>query len=213
MACKNIKTAIRAHTDRSTIYIYIYIYREREREKAGDTYIGYPSDEMNVIVSDKSISICIITYVACLGEYTPPKGRAKWIFQHPAQCIVAVSQIGWAHETERAIRTNELQTWHQSILRQLDELTQLLQPSNNMKQTKMITAHLPLQRAIVQALLITDIHGRDIVESLVQRTSTTGSIRSADRGVSDLIPSLDLCSDFHWTKQMRYMHMRLLRAI
>ncbi|KAL3669840.1 hypothetical protein V7S43_005217 [Phytophthora oleae] len=115
----------------------------------------------------------------CLGDYQH-SSREMWLFRHPAQAIAVVSYIIWAKECELCFRSQaqdpvrELSNWHQTICTQLSNLTHLVRTNLS-----------SVQRRVVVSLVTTDVHFRDIVESLVAK-------RVMDE------------NDFLWQQQLRY---------
>ncbi|KAK1931064.1 Dynein heavy chain 6 [Phytophthora citrophthora] len=115
----------------------------------------------------------------CLGDYQH-SSREMWLFRHPAQAIAVVSYIIWAKECELCFHSQtqdpvrELSNWHQTICAQLSNLTHLVRTNLS-----------SVQRRVVVSLVTTDVHFRDIVESLVLKRVTDES-------------------DFLWQQQLRY---------
>lgn len=108
--------------------------------------------------------------------------RADWVLRNPGQAVACGAQIMWARGTEAAIRSVDpvaaLQAWHAKSVSELTELTAL------------VRSHLaPLARMVIVALVTTDVHARDIVETLI-----------ADR-VADM-------NNFTWQQQLRYYYDR-----
>ncbi|POM71269.1 Dynein heavy chain, partial [Phytophthora palmivora] len=116
---------------------------------------------------------------ACLADYQHPS-RETWIFRHPAQAVAVVSYIIWAKECEFCFSSRsqdpvrELSLWYQTICAQLSNLTRLVRTN--------LTS---IQRRVVVSLVTTDVHFRDIVESLVTKRVTDEE-------------------DFSWQQQLRY---------
>ncbi|ETN11506.1 hypothetical protein PPTG_10373 [Phytophthora nicotianae INRA-310] len=116
---------------------------------------------------------------SCLADYQH-SSRETWLFRHPAQAVAVVSYIIWARECEFCFRSRsqnpvqELSLWHQTICTQLGNLTRLVRTN--------LTS---VQRRVVVSLVTTDVHFRDIVESLVVKNVTDAN-------------------DFLWQQQLRY---------
>ncbi|GMF33821.1 unnamed protein product [Phytophthora lilii] len=116
---------------------------------------------------------------SCLGDYQH-SSRETWLFRHPAQTVAVVSYIIWAKECEFCFRSRsqdpvrELSLWYQTICSQLSNLTRLVR-----------TSLTTVQRRVVVSMVTTDVHFRDIVESLV-----TKKVVDED--------------DFLWEQQLRY---------
>lgn len=100
--------------------------------------------------------------------------RQDWILQWPGQVVINGSQIQWTMEVENSIRQGRIQQYTDKCTEQLNGLVETVRG----KLTK-------LQRKVLAALVVIDVHARDVVQSL------------ADNGVeSD--------SDFDWVSQLRY---------
>ena len=97
---------------------------------------------------------------------------------HPGQIVGTVAQIMWTRGTEAAIAAPDsakaLAAWRQRLLRDLQDLTALVRHELS-----------PLQRRIAVALVTTDVHNRDVVNTL------------RDTRVHSL-------SNFTWQQQLRY---------
>jgi dynein heavy chain len=108
--------------------------------------------------------------------------RADWVLRNPGQAVAAGAQIMWARGTESAIRSPDphvaLQAWFAKSVAELGELTALVR-----------SPLVPLARMVIVALVTTDVHARDIIETLIE-----------DR-VSDV-------NNFTWQQQLRYYYDR-----
>lgn len=105
--------------------------------------------------------------------------RKQWVLQHPGQVVATGSQIMWAYYTEQSIKDMEddpdaLEKWLQVNVTQLSQLTELVK--SNLP---------PVQHKIIVALITTDVHARDIVETLVQENVCS-------------------TSEFSWQQQLKY---------
>jgi dynein heavy chain, axonemal len=119
---------------------------------------------------------------AALKRYPAPaaaEDRAAWYFTAPAQSILLVDQIMWTQNCAAAIRgassnPESLAQFKSFSLRQIDKMVSLVRGE--------LTR---LQRTLLGALVVIDVHARDVTTALVAK------------GVSSL-------DDFDWTKQLRY---------
>ena len=106
------------------------------------------------------------------------KDRTQWIMTHPGQIVATGAQIMWTKITEEKLLSsnpvNAMQLWYKQNVEQLVQMTAMVR----MKLTK-------LQRKVVVALVTTDVHARDIVQTL------------ADEKV-------DSVTNFSWQMQLRY---------
>ena len=141
--------------------------------KEVDVYLDKLQDMM-VTSLQKQMKITITNY----GNMD----RKEWVTakQHYGQCVATVAQIKWCENTELAIQAMAeddvfaLNEWHETNQTQISALTALV--TGNLED---------LSRAIIVALITTDVHARDIVDDLRRE---------------------NVCSafDFTWQKQLRY---------
>ncbi|RLN71959.1 hypothetical protein BBJ28_00009780 [Nothophytophthora sp. Chile5] len=169
-----------ANTSSAAQDIVAMISPEGERVAFGRTLKarGNVEDWLNALLAN--MKAALHRHVkSCLLDYQHAS-RETWLFRHPAQAVALVSYIIWAKECEICFRsssqdpTRELALWHQTMCAQLSNLTRLVR-----------TSLTPIQRRVVVSLVTTDVHLRDVVESLVAKKVTN-------------------VSDFVWQQQLRY---------
>ena len=102
------------------------------------------------------------------------RSRKEWVLTQKAQVVSVVGKIMWCRGSEDAMRSGRLKEWYQTNLTQLQELAQLVR-----------TGLQRIERKAIVALVIHDVHARDIIEELVHD------------GVASL-------SSFAWKKQLRF---------
>ena len=105
--------------------------------------------------------------------------RKDWVLKHYGQVVATVAQIMWCMITESSIADmptsgSALLEWYEENVAQIQQLTELVRGKLD-----------SVSRKIIVALVTTDVHARDIVETL------------AVANVSQL-------NDFNWQKQLRY---------
>lgn len=100
--------------------------------------------------------------------------RTEWLFNYPAQVVIAVDQIAWTSRCSNAISQNTIKQFLEFSIRQIDFMVQLTRADLS-----------KLQRTLLGALLTIDVHARDVTRSLISRNTQS-------------------LSDFEWTKQLRY---------
>ncbi|KAA6366732.1 MAG: putative dynein heavy chain, partial [Streblomastix strix] len=104
--------------------------------------------------------------------------RPQWILSTKAQHVISISQIMWTAQVEAALQSekpvDEMKKLQLKCEKQLEELTEVVR--GNLE---------TLQRISVGALIVVDVHARDIVEEMVRD------------GVSSV-------NDFDWKKRLRY---------
>ncbi|KAH9106046.1 hypothetical protein AeMF1_018228 [Aphanomyces euteiches] len=112
---------------------------------------------------------------ACIGEYASAP-REEWLFRHPAQCVTTVAAIVSTQSCEAAFGVaGAMEKWLEQLEADLGALTRLLPtPLTN------------LQRTVVAALLLSQIHARDVVQQLVEL-------------------QVDSSGDSTWRNQLRFM--------
>ena len=103
--------------------------------------------------------------------------RPDWIRKHPGQCVLNGSQVHWTSEVEEAFKTGGnkgIADYFKKLGEQLLETVKLVRE----KLTK-------LQSTTLGALIVIDVHAKDVVEKLVTEK------------VEDV-------SAFEWISQLRY---------
>lgn len=112
-----------------------------------------------------------------------PGGRKGWVLDHPAQIVTTVAHIMWARGTEASLTASNsegsnvrvaMQSWFDKYKVDISDLVALVR-SNLTK----------IQRKAIVALIIQDVHARDIINKLL------------DDQVSDV-------NNFIWQQQLRY---------
>lgn len=115
-------------------------------------------------------------FLKSVEDYRETK-RIEWVLVHPGQCVLNGSQIHWTLEVEEAIKANGVEGvkgYHEFLKQQLDDTVTLVRR----KLSKM-------QTITMNALIVLDVHARDVVETL------------AKEGVDDV-------GAFEWIMQLRY---------
>ncbi|KAJ2994003.1 Dynein heavy chain 7, axonemal [Globomyces sp. JEL0801] len=105
--------------------------------------------------------------------------REKWVLQNPGQVVLGVSQIFWTQEVEAAIvsgRPNALKSYEETNTERLSKIVDLVR--GNLSK---------LNRSTLEALVVIDVHARDVV----------GQLAAAQ--VSNI-------NDFSWLSQLRYYY-------
>ncbi|CAD8156782.1 unnamed protein product [Paramecium pentaurelia] len=103
------------------------------------------------------------------------KPRHEWVLLHPGQCVLNGSQILWTKEVEQAIKSNSvMEYWEKTLKTQINKLVELVRT----KLTKQ-------QQTTINALIVIDVHAKDVVEKLFKEN------------VTDV-------SAFEWISQLRY---------
>ncbi|XP_035775701.1 dynein heavy chain 3, axonemal-like [Anopheles albimanus] len=107
-------------------------------------------------------------------ERYPNEVRKAWVLNWPGQAVQVVSCLRWTEEAEEAIKTGQLKQFSGTCTEQILELVDLVR--GNLSPGATIT---------IEALIVVDVHARDIVNMLVEKQ------------VSDI-------GDFNWFSQLRY---------
>lgn len=107
--------------------------------------------------------------------------RSDWVTRWPGMIVLAVSQIYWSTDIEAVLTSNRadgLKEYFNVLQQQLHETVALIR-------SKTISN---LERITVKALIVIDVHAKDVVEELTKTGVTT-------------------VNDFQWLRQLRYyMH-------
>ena len=107
----------------------------------------------------------------------PETDREKWVLDWPGMTVICVGQMFWTSEVEQAIAEpggDGVKDYAQKCTDQLDDVVDLVRGTL----TK-------LQRSSIGALVVLDVHARDMTVNL------------AEEGVSSVL-------DFSWLAQLRY---------
>ena len=104
------------------------------------------------------------------------KPRNEWIKMHPGQCVLNGSQVHWTSEVEESFTKGPdgVKEYYDKLGRQLLDTVQLVR----VKLT-------PLQSIALGALIVIDVHAKDVVETLVEE-------------------KIDDINAFEWISQLRY---------
>ncbi|XP_028841933.1 dynein heavy chain 1, axonemal isoform X2 [Denticeps clupeoides] len=109
-----------------------------------------------------------------LQEY-PQQPRCEWVLSWPGQVVIAGCQIFWTMEVSEALRKGDLaDRLYPQLQKQLGGLVQLVRG----RLSKM-------QRAVLSALIVIEVHARDVAAKLVEE------------GITSI-------NDFEWISQLRY---------
>lgn len=100
--------------------------------------------------------------------------RCDWILDNPGQIVLNSSQVHWTAEVESALDDNEMEKYLAKLNGQLMDMVMLVRG----KVTK-------LQRTSIGALVVIDVHAKDVVAGLVKENITDPS-------------------SFEWISQLRY---------
>ncbi|CAH1159888.1 unnamed protein product [Phaedon cochleariae] len=104
--------------------------------------------------------------------------RTQWVQRWPGQVVLCVSQMHWTHNVHLALSREEnmtLGTFSASLRDQLNEIVTLIRDPTLTN----------LSRITIKALIVIDVHAKDVVEDLFQKN--VGSDK-----------------EFKWLSQMRY---------
>lgn len=136
--------------------------------KTVEYWLGDVEDEMKSTVKAKMLD--------AVNDY-PNRPRCEWVVSHMGQTILNGSQLHWTKEVEETLRTEGtkgITNYHKSWQAQL------------LKTVAMVRGDLKkLERKVVEALIVLDVHARDVHARLVREE------------VKDP-------NDFAWMCQMRY---------
>lgn len=104
--------------------------------------------------------------------------RADWILSWEGMVVLAISQIYWAvdvHESLQTHKLSELEAFHETLSTQLNETVAIIRRTDLTK----------LNSITVKALIVIDVHAKDVIFELVGKNVTE-------------------VTDFQWLAQLRY---------
>ncbi|XP_026741703.1 dynein heavy chain 12, axonemal [Trichoplusia ni] len=114
-----------------------------------------------------------------LSYYDYPNiSRVDWILSWEGMVVLAISQIYWAvdvHESLQTHKLSELEAFHQTLNVQLNETVAIIRRTDLTK----------LNSITVKALIVIDVHAKDVIFELVGKNVTE-------------------VTDFQWLAQLRY---------
>ncbi|GBP22696.1 Dynein heavy chain 7, axonemal [Eumeta japonica] len=114
-----------------------------------------------------------------LSYYNYPKmDRISWILSWEGMVVLAISQIYWAadvHESLNTHKLNALEEFHGNLSKQLNETVAVIRRTDLTK----------LNSITVKALIVIDVHAKDVIFELVGKNVTE-------------------VTDFQWLAQLRY---------
>uniref|UniRef100_H2YF90 Dynein heavy chain 1, axonemal n=1 Tax=Ciona savignyi TaxID=51511 RepID=H2YF90_CIOSA len=118
----------------------------------------------------------------------PDNKRTEWVLQWPGQVVIAGAQVYWSQYVEEAITNGELDELYERLVGMLSDLVGLVRGK--------LTG---LQRMMMSALIVIEVHARDVVGNLC-------------------IEKVKTINDFEWVSQLRYywtkenMYVRAVNA-
>ncbi|XP_040889376.1 dynein heavy chain 1, axonemal [Toxotes jaculatrix] len=105
----------------------------------------------------------------------PEQPRVEWVLSWPGQVVIAGCQVFWTAEVSEALEQGDLANrLYPQLQKQLGDLVQLMRGGLS-----------KMQRAVLSALIVIEVHAKDVVAKLVEQ------------GVSSI-------NDFEWISQLRY---------
>lgn len=103
--------------------------------------------------------------------------REEWVIKWPGQVVLGISSVFWTREVELAIqdsRKDSLKTFTETCTKRLTNIVELVR--GNLSK---------LSRITLEALVVIDVHARDVVQDLEKANVTN-------------------INDFNWLSQLRY---------
>lgn len=111
-----------------------------------------------------------------MKDYYTTLNRDEWALLVLSQTAMVVTMIAWCSATESHIMNHNMEKWYDSNVKQIEKTLDFLKQNKNL---------VPLRKKVFVNLLITDIHNRDVLQTL-------------------LIENVISLNDFHWQKSLRY---------
>jgi len=137
---------------------------------------GNVEDWLSAVEANMKLSLQKLMKVGLL-DY-PTKERKDWVREHSGQIVATAAQMTWVQGSEAALRSENpvesMGKWYQENLGELQELIVLIRGELTKR-----------QRAVIVALVTTDVHARDILETLYN-------------------DKIDDIGNFMWQMQLRY---------
>jgi len=128
-------------------------------------------------VAEKAIYQTIHDLARRALEDYPTKERCQWILQWPGQLVLNCGSVFWTREVVEAIETGGSEGLRDYSTKCTEELGRIVE---------LVRGELtPLQRATAGALVVIDVHNRDVVDAMHGQ-----GVERAD--------------DFNWEAQLRY---------
>ncbi|KAH0574918.1 Dynein heavy chain [Spironucleus salmonicida] len=127
-----------------------------------------------------------VKQMRCL-QTSPAYGaeRKQWIFEHPAQCILAGGQCVYTDAVENALYDDAqlgtrymMEQVKDTMITQIEELSELI-----------INTQSAIQRKIITPIIVLEVFSRDVCYNMLDKTCDAYS---------------QLPSDFGWQKQLRH---------
>eukprot|EP01107_Rhizomastix_libera_P011726 TRINITY_DN2935_c0_g1_i3.p1 TRINITY_DN2935_c0_g1~~TRINITY_DN2935_c0_g1_i3.p1 ORF type:complete len:3350 (-),score=861.62 TRINITY_DN2935_c0_g1_i3:62-10111(-) len=154
-----------------------------EKEQVSFLKSFYPSGNVENWLKEVEVQMRISLHHSIresIVDYTKIP-RTQWVQKWPGQCVLAGSHIFWTTNVENALRMGKegVAAVHKSLLSQLSDLSQMVRGELGDLSS--------LSRMTLGALIVMDIHQRDVVATL------------KDQGV-------DNEQAFEWISQLRYYY-------
>uniref|UniRef100_UPI000EF49A7E dynein heavy chain 1, axonemal n=2 Tax=Ciona intestinalis TaxID=7719 RepID=UPI000EF49A7E len=108
----------------------------------------------------------------------PNTKRTEWVLDWPGQVVIAGAQVYWSRYVEEAIEAGKIDDLYERLVSMLNDLVELVRG----KLTGM-------QRLMMSALIVIEVHARDVVGNLCAEKVKT-------------------VNDFEWISQLRYYWMK-----
>ncbi|XP_076826201.1 dynein axonemal heavy chain 1-like isoform X3 [Clavelina lepadiformis] len=147
-----------------------------EGEKVGFSEDLYPTGNVEDWLGEVERVMLESVRVQCekAVKAYPETKRTEWVLNWPGQVVIAGSQVYWAKMVEEAITAGKLPELYDRLVSMLNDLVGLVRGK--------LTG---LQRLMMSALIVIEVHARDVVGNLCEEQVKT-------------------VNDFEWISQIRY---------
>ena len=124
-------------------------------------------------VEDQMLTSIRMIIKEALAAYTT-RDRKQWVLEWPGQIVICASQVYWTKDVEETLLQNQLKAF-------------LLKSNEEIKDTvSLVRGKLEIgPRRTLEALIVIDVHARDVVTSLIENKTSKAS-------------------EFLWISQLRY---------
>ncbi|XP_067360331.1 dynein axonemal heavy chain 1 [Channa argus] len=124
---------------------------------------------------ERSMKATLRDNIDCSLKVYPKQPREQWVLSWPGQVVIAGCQVFWTAEVSEALEQGDLaDCLFPQLQKQLGDLVQLVRGGLSKN-----------QRAVLSALIVIEVHAKDVVSKLVEQKVSS-------------------VSDFEWISQLRY---------
>ncbi|XP_055958183.1 dynein axonemal heavy chain 3 [Patella vulgata] len=159
----------------------IIAMESKEKERVDFPKTICPADSRGLVEKwllqvEEVMKLSLRTVMTKAVKAYPETPRKDWVLQWPGQIVLAASQTHWTAEVTQAIMAGQLEGYLEKSRKQVEEVVAMVRG----KLSKMA-------RITLEALIVIDVHARDVVSNLHNINTQKES-------------------DFSWISQLRYYY-------